>query len=371
MKIERELLLNALNSVKSAISPSPRLPVIEGILMISDGNYLELTGTNLAESCTCKIHHGSAEEIFSVVATSLLYKTVSLIEEELIEIQVIKDELILSSSYGKFNSPLMSSTDFPKMNTNGTPIIIKIEKGLEFIKEVNNASSFIAQEEFSHPAMKGVNIEFEESIVNICGTDARALYLNKEFTCDYKENKSFILTKESIKLVSTLKELLSDDNQLTLELYDNNVVFKTNDTRSSNVVQCSLLEYKFPAYKTVCNIYPDSHWITIDDLRIKTLLKSLILYSSAETNSVFMRNESDLIYFTSGDNGIGTSAKVDITASESKQDLGVTLNINNLVKILNLVKGNAIFYAIDKSKGIFIKDSNRPDLLYLIQPQIY
>jgi DNA polymerase III sliding clamp (beta) subunit (PCNA family) len=369
MKIERELLLNALNSVKSAISSSPRLPVIEGILMVSDGIYLELTGTNLAESCTCKIHHGSADEVFSVVATSLLYKTVSLIEEEFIEIKAIKDELILSSSYGKFNSPLMISTDFPKMNTSGTPIVIKIEKGLEFIKEVNNASAFVSDNEFT--GMYGVNVDFENNIVSICGTNAKYLYLNKEFTCDYNENKSFTLTKESIKLVSTLKELLSSDNELIIELYENNVVFKTNDTKSSNVVQCSLLEYKYPAYKPFCNVYPDSHWITIDDLRINTLLKSLILYSSAETNSVFVRNESELIYFTSGDNGIGTSAKIDITASESTQDLAVTLNINNLVKILNLVKGNAVFHAISKDKGIFIKDSTRPNLLYLIQPQIY
>ena len=248
INILQQDLLPHLQAVSRVSGVRATLPVLDNILLATDGSRLKLSATNLEIGV---IEYVPAEVIDpgeTTVPAKTLVEVVSGLKGHKIELESKQDVLNISS--GKFKATIngISSSEFP-MIPQGEGEEISFKKS-----EISSVGQilFAAAVGEGRPQLTGILTEVMGDSLNFVATDGFRL-AHRTIKLDVKKDlptggfKSLIPKKTFEEVLRIIGEEDSDEIKISTSSNQNQIVFKIGST----VVSSRLIEGNFPTWEKI------------------------------------------------------------------------------------------------------------------------
>ena len=342
------------------------LPILNNILIQIKNNTIKLITTNLEIGIECQIRGKIKQEGEFIVPCQLLADYVSLLPNQLIEIEVKNSKLFLKCNKQKIQINGISSIEFPTLPEfkNKIKYIFKI---IDFKKALEQVISTITFNEL-RPEISGALLDFNNFQLNyltITGTDS---YQIAEKKIPIQENlinipKQIII---SFKTCQELLRILPENNEI-IEIYPNinQIYFSFQNIKLIS----QIIEKKFPDYP---QIIPKKHK-TRAIFNANELIKGIkrqslfVLNNKKEINLKFSSLDQKIIIFSNNTTGESVS---EIEGEIKGENNEIFINYQYLLNGIQSLKSDKIILEIiDKKQPLILKSLNEEkNYFYLIFP---
>jgi len=242
--IPRQDLLDAVNKVKTVVSPKSALPILSHILMETGESSLKLTATDLKVSIECTVDC-TVEEAGSLTVSS---QRLSSILAELPESDLtlhLGDNNVIALECGKIHTKLfsMSAEEFPPVRAfeGIEPLVLP----QNLLKRLFQRTSFAICSDQARYNLTGLLVELNGGRLTAVATDGRrmSLYTESEGIPDGINIKVIIPGK----MIGELERLLGDEGEVSVYLDETQAAFSFDSIR----LVTALIEGNFPNYDMV------------------------------------------------------------------------------------------------------------------------
>jgi DNA polymerase-3 subunit beta len=172
MKIEcsKEKILDAIRKVEKVAVKHQTLPVLSCILLVAGKNVLTLRSTNLDVGVEIKIAVKTDVEGVVAVPAQVFSSCVSGIDDEKITIELIENNLIISSDNANFKVKTQPHDDFPiiPMVSEDTSFVLESKDIVKGLKSVLYASATSTMK----PELSSVYIHSDGAYIHFVATDS-------------------------------------------------------------------------------------------------------------------------------------------------------------------------------------------------------
>lgn len=241
---EKAYLAEAVGIVSKAAAIKSPIPVLEGILISTDGDSIILTANNLELGIECKIPADVIEEGSVVISDARVFsEIIRKLPNDYINIDVkenLNTTIKCQNSVYKIMS--LGSVEFPELpviNKENTVII-----NSPLLKSMIRQTSYAIAIKNDKPVLTGSLFEIEDNTLSIVSLDGFRLAVRKEFVGN-SVNAKFIVPG---KTLSELSKILKDeDTPVNIKVTDKYALFEINNTK----VISRLIDGEFFNYKSI------------------------------------------------------------------------------------------------------------------------
>ncbi|MDZ4861151.1 MAG: DNA polymerase III subunit beta [Candidatus Hydrogenedentes bacterium] len=244
IRIPRQDLLEAVNKVKTVVSPKSALPILSHILIEAEDNSLKLSATDLKVSIECTVDCTVTEPGSLTVSSQRLSSILTELPEGEISLDLAGNNVI-NLQCGKIKTKLfsMSADEFPPVRTfEGVEPLVMDQKVL---KKMFQKTSFAICSDQARYNLTGLLCELADGKFTAVATDGRrmSLYSEKEGIPKGVNIKVIIPGK----MITELERLLSDSGEVQVFLDESQAAFQFDSLR----LVTALIEGNFPNYDMV------------------------------------------------------------------------------------------------------------------------
>jgi DNA polymerase-3 subunit beta len=356
-------LEHALSIVDKAISPNNTLPVLNNILLKSEGKKLHFFATNLEIAISCSINADVRSEGGITVPAKLLTNYISLLNSEKVELSLTEGtSLSINSSFSSTKIKCISADEFP--------LIPKIEKSHELTLKIDdfyeaiNETVFAASLNTSRPVLSGVLFISGKDGVKMVATDSYRLAEKKIKTLKSGTDdvSCIVPAKTMIELGKIISK--STSKEVKINISNNQILFSFDGIELIS----RLIEGKFPDYEKI--IPKDSKTkfeVSVEDLSL--VLKRVGLFARENNNSVKLSATNDGKLIISSDETKVGEEKADVSIKIEGENNKISLNSQYLLDVLTYInKDKVVFSMTDKVSPAVIKPATGEDYVYIIMP---
>jgi len=239
MKIEKEVLLKAVQSLQNVISPKATLPILTNILIEAQKDKLRMVATDLKTRMTLTIPAEVKEEGSITVPSKKFGEIVRNLSGEELDISVSNKNVVsIKSGKCKFRITGLSVEEFPQLPKREEKEVINLDQ--KMLKEMLNLTVFAVSHNENRPILTGVLFRIKGKKLRIVATDGRRLALIKRKIDSDIEKEVIIPNKVVQELINNL-----DKGTIKLIFGENQVYFEFNNI----VLNSCLIEGQFPNYE--------------------------------------------------------------------------------------------------------------------------
>ncbi len=169
--VEREIFLSSVNKASKSVAQKTAIPVLEGLLIRTDGNKIIITGYNLETGITCEVEGNVSRQGVLVLSAQLLLNICRSANGSVIEIEESEKNGIVNVSSGTvfYKLTSMNSDDFPELpKPDAQPALSMVAKEL---KEIIDLTVFAVSQDEAKPANKGELFELTKESLTIVALD--------------------------------------------------------------------------------------------------------------------------------------------------------------------------------------------------------
>ena len=360
---EQKDLTYALNVVNKAISQNNTLPVLNNILLKTEGKKLFLSATNLELAISLSINADVRNEGAVTVPARLLVNYVSLLKNEKLEVN-LAEGLSLN-----IKAP-DSETKMKGINADEFPLIPKIENPKTITVSSEELNVAIARTVFAaslnpgKPVLSGVCFIVDKDEFKIVATDS---YRLAEQKIQLKEKADF--TIQSIVPARTIQELgkilaKEEDKKVEVEFSTSQILFKVDGIELTS----RLIEGTFPAYE---KIFPKTNKtkIEVGSADLMQTVKRVSLFARENNNNIKLAatNDGKLLINTDETKVGEEKAYLDITMTGENNK--IALNSQYLMDVLSFLDTEKVCIELnDKLSPAVIKPCKEEGYVYIIMP---
>lgn len=242
--IPRQDLLEAVNKVKTVVSPKSALPILSHILMETGESSVRLTATDLKVSIECSADCTVGEPGSLTISSQRLASILAELPESDISLG-LSENSVISLECGKIHTKLfsMSPDEFPPVRTFEDIDPIVMPQGM--LKDLFQKTSFAICSDQARYNLTGALVEITGGRLTIVATDGRRMSLCvKEEGIPENTNVKVIIPG---KMINELERLLSDEEEVQVFIDESQAGFAFNSIR----LVTTLIEGTFPNYEMV------------------------------------------------------------------------------------------------------------------------
>lgn len=360
---EQKDLSHALNIVNKAISPNNTLPVLNNILLKTEGKKLFLSATNLELAISLSIEADVRNEGAITVPARLITSYVSLLKDEKIEMQLTEGLTLNIKSK-------QSETKIKGINADEFPLIPKIESPKSVTVQTDALNTaitrtvFAASQNPAKPTLSGVCFNVNKEQVKVVATDS---YRLAEQKITLKNRADFEL--QSIVPARTIQELgkilaKEEKKEVLIEFSPSQILFKYDGVELTS----RLIEGKFPAYE---KIFPKTN-------KTKIEVKTEEFIQTVRRVSLFARENNDNIKLAVTNDGKMNVSTEETKVGEEKAEVNIeitgennkiALNAQYLLDALSYLDIEKVCIELnDNLSPAAIKPCKDEDYVYIIMP---
>jgi len=359
---EQSELQKALVTVSKAVTQKTTIPILKGILLNLEGNFLTLSASDLDISIEKKIEIKGLEDGTCVVPSRLFIDIIRKLPDEVVEFSLIElNQLLIKTSKTEFNITTFSGDEFPKItqheNENN---FFTMDKNV--FKDMVRKTSFAASLEDTKGLIVGILIEREKDSFNMIALDGFRMAVVREKISNEKEENIII----PAKLMDEMSRIITDEDP------KEDVKFYI-DTKKSLVsfdktkVVLRLLEGEFIKYK---DILPK-------DIKIKIKVSKRNLQEAIERAALFSREgRNNLIKFTISDTLLVITSKSEeghlreeTEIEKIGEDLEIGFNHKYILDVLKAVDDEDLIMEFNTPTSPMIIKREKDDYYeYLVLP---
>jgi DNA polymerase-3 subunit beta len=358
-RASKEHLLSGLQQVQNIISTRTPMPILQNVLIETDGKQLKLSTTDLDVSITCSVE----ADIQSAGATTLPAKRLFAIARELpaaeIEVEVdTKNHASIRAGGSFFKILGLPADDFPPLPKLENARSIKVDQGR--IKEMLRRTSYAMSVDEARYVLTGILISFKDGKITMVSTDGRRLALADDELDIPKSSEADIVIPG--KTVHELLRLFKDEGETTLNLSDTRIAVAVDGT----VLNSKLVDGAYPNYRQVIPSETKER-VTIDRESLVNALRRVSLLVSDKTGSVRLKLSKDKLAITANTPDVGEASE-SLAVKYRGRDLDIAFNPEFLMDPLKTLGSDEIHidFVDELSPGII--RTNAASFLYVIMP---
>lgn len=370
MKIEilKDNFKKALSACERITRKITTLPVLQNVLIKTEGNFLELTTTNLETTIRWWVLSKIEEKGKLAAPATFLSNLINLTVSEKIHLREENNNLVIESKEQKTQIQGQDTEDFPVIPSikRENPWQIpsnQLVQGLQQISDIPSSSQI-------RPEISGIYFNLKKKTLKIVGTDSfRLAEKTIKLTNENKKDGSFILPQ------STAKEIISvfsqEEGRINVYFDDNQVLFELFNEELSHPsihILSRVIEGEYPNY---AEIIPKKHTteIQVEKELLDLQIKQAGLFSGKvlEVKLSALKKEGKLKLFSQsaeiGKNESYFSCKIE------GEDIEVSFNYKFLLDGLNNIKSSEVLFELSGQDGPgVLKPVGDESYLYILMP---
>lgn len=324
--VERDVLINGLNTIGRAVSSKSVQPALQGVYMETKDNKLILRGSDIDISIETLIDAEISNPGKLLIDNKLLSEVIKKLPNNTVSIDNERQEgqVEITCQKSQFSIMTLNCDEYPNFPSTA-------KKNVSFninsttLKDLINSTIYAVAVDDTRPILKGLLVEVKSSILTLVGLDG---YRLAKKSLSVEIDKDFEVVVEARHL-GEISKLLSSGN-IKVDITDNHILFDINNTQ----IICRLLEGNFINYKTLIN---DNTKFSIDLIGsdFYQALERATLISKGTNNQAFLtidyRRETLII---SSKSNMGNSVEeIPISINRCSEDFEIAFNVRYLIDV--------------------------------------
>jgi DNA polymerase-3 subunit beta len=353
--VTQEKLTRALSAVSRVASSKTQLPILNNILLRTDGSRLLVAATNLEIAVTQYINGKVLKPGSITVPARLMSEFISSLPKDQVELKVVGNNLhIISGTYKSIINGFVAD-EFPELPTINESSSIQYSIKVEDFKQAITQTIITASNDSTRPVLTGVYWHSHEGQLYLAATDGYRL--SERRLVETKSDISVIIPTQTLQEV--MRNITDESDEINILFDETQVRFRINDTE----IISRLIDGKFPDYR---QLLPKSSETTViinksDFVRISKIAGlfaresggSVILTADKDGNKLLIHSIASQL----GENTSEASAKV-------TSDGQITLNSRYLSEALSVVEGDEIEFSFSGKIAPCMLKSTKSDTDY-------
>ena len=241
----QENLSRGLGVVGRAVATRSPLPIMQNVLIQTDGSRLKLAATDAEIAITTWIG-GQIEGEGGITAPArLLTSFVNSLPAERIDLEIGESATGLALRCARVDANLngIAADDFPPIPTTDEGVVGKI--AASDLEKAITLVAFAAATEDSRPVLTGIKVEIEGDEATFAAADGFRLAVYKGKLAEpLAEDLGFIIPARALREISRLLAGRDEDVEFTVSASKNSALFRLSDTE----IVTQLLQGAFPNY---------------------------------------------------------------------------------------------------------------------------
>lgn len=244
IKVFKDNLVSAIQTVQNVVSSKATLPILSNILIETHGNNLRLNATDLDIGISCELDVDITEEGGITVPAKRFSDIVKELPSGDVTIHVKKNNQVdIIGENCRFKLNGLPKEEFPKFPEFRDKEMIQIKQSV--LRDMLRLTSFAVSHEESRYVLNGVLLEISDDNICIVATDGRRLAkIDKKLENNVKKDLSVIIP---IKAVQEIVRNLKDEGDVKFVIGVNQVLFDIDGV----LIATRIIEGDFPNYNQV------------------------------------------------------------------------------------------------------------------------
>ena len=360
-------LSNAVSTVIKATSTKTTNPILEGIKLKADDDFLTLSATDGELAIEKKIPADVKLAGEVVVPGKLFSEFVRKLSSE--QIQLVLDEknqLKIKYTDSELFIQCQSANEFPEIKQIENAQFFEIKQ--EDLKEIIESTIFSVATDDTRPVLKGCLFEQDKEVLTSVALDGFRLAIAKKQIKQCSSEASIIVPAKSLNEIAKLLD--GGDEIIRVLIERNYLMIIVNGTKI--VTRCLGSKEDFINYKQIIPTNFASTVIIQKSQLLNALERASILSHVGGDNSVkFVINGNIMQVVAKSEAGTVTE---NITISLNGDDLTIAFNINFFMDCLRNISTDFVTLKMNgQVNPCFIVPTDKSEVVYLVSPirQVY
>lgn len=358
IKIEKQKLLNGLNTSIKAISNKSTLEILSGFLLIAKNNELKIIGNDLNLGIETTIKDVTIFKEGSVVIKAKLFiDMIKKLPDYPVSLIYKENQLIIKCQEIEFDIMGNNPEEYPELPD------IKKENEYTFnsdlMKTMIKQTIFATSTDEARPILNGVLFEIEDNILKLVAVDGYRL-AHKTAKVNKTINNRAVIPSKTLK---ELIKILEDNDTFRIYFSDKHIVFNINNVK----IISRLLEGDFIDYK---GILPDEFisQMEVDTQKLKSSIeRGLLLAMKNNKSSIKFEIENNKLFIESNAETGKLSETLNVKYKGEKLIIG--FNPNYLLDVLKIIDSEKIIMKFNnKISPTILKGKKDDNYKYMILP---
>lgn len=358
LTVTQENLSRATQNVSRVASNKNQLPILNNILLRTDGNRLLIAATNLEIASTQYIGAKVIKPGSITIPAKLLSEFISNLPNKPIELKVVDNNLhIKCDSYKSIINGYIAD-EFPELPTINEKSSIKYLINIDDFKQAINQTIITTSNDATRPILTGVYFNSFEGQLYLAATDGYRL--SERRLVETKSNISAIVPSQTLQEV--LHNITTNSNEIEILFDETQVRFRIDESE----IISNLIDGNFPDYR---QLIPKKNQtaISLDKNNFTQTTKVASLFARSSGGSITLTTNKDKntlsIHSIASELGENTS-EIEAKISEDGQ---ITLNSRYLNEALSVIDGDEIEFSFNtKISPCLLKSTNKNTNYYHI-----
>lgn len=321
-------LSDAVLKVSKAISNKSVNPILEGIKISTEGDYLNITATDLELTIENKIKADVKIEGEIVVPGKFFGEYIKKLNNEKIELTTDEQNNVsirYADSFGKIQC--YDSTEYPE--TKQLDFEDSFEITQKNLKELILKSVYAVSVDETRPILKGVKMEVTDGKVSAVALDGFRLALVTTEISNAGKEINFIVPAKSLKEISNL--LNDSDENVKINIQKNFMMVEIENTK----ICTRLLDGEFINYR---QIIPTTFTTTVivNKEQLENSIDKAMLFSRVDKNNLVKLEVNEKIMIVSSHSEIGEN-KDNLSISLNGKELSIAFNARYFSEALRVI----------------------------------
>ncbi len=360
LTLDKDLLIEGINTVSKAVSTRTTLPVLECILLTAQDDTLTLTASDLEISIkSAPISADVSENGSTAIEAKLFSEIIRRLNGDKVTISVNDKEAIIKCGFSEFTVMVQPAEDFPD--------IPEVEKEYSYklkqsdLRDMINATIFSVALDESKPFLTGELMEFKKDRTNVVSVDGFRISYRSINADNEKETKVII----PAKTMREISRILSGNEEDETEIFvtEKHVLFSIN----GNTVVTRTIEGDYIKYEQTFT----------DEYKTKILIDRSEIISSLERASLISRDARKMpVKLEIGGGKVIITSQTEIGKAYEEidsvtegEELKIAFNPRYLIDALKAIEDEKVAIQFNSPLGPCIIKPQDGDLYkYLILP---
>ena len=350
---QKEDLLYAVQIIGKAISAKNTMPILNGILIIAEENFITLRATDLDIAIQCNAPADVAETGELVIADGKRFIDV---------VRQLPDNNI-NINYGSssINMRGFAAEQFPQLPDLAGDMQASV-KGELFSRMVKQTAIASANDEIQ-PILTGIMLDINGEQLNLVATDFHRLTLCQGVWQTQSQQQTQVIVPA--KTMLDVANLADAEEQVEISISHNNACFKMGAT----IFVSRLISGQFPDYRPIVPKEESfKHQVYVSKQLLGSALRRASLLSKDANNTVRLKFEEGQIVMTANTTDIGNIREV-IPADFQGEELMVGYNLKYLLDFLKVSSSENIYMKLsgNLTPGVMLEEDNA-SFTYIVLP---
>ena len=363
LAINKDQLLNGLQSVQNVVSTRTTLPILSNVLLRAEGDRLELTATDLDVTISATVEASVKEPGATTLPVKKLFGIVRELTNSEIELSV-NDKNVTSLRCGPsfFKIRGLGPEEFPP------PPNFKDDKKVtlpqEKVRSMLRKTSYAISTDESRYVLNGIFINLSDHKLTMVATDGRRLAMaDEEVDISESSEGQFIVPS---KAVNELNRLLTDKGEVEIRYTENQAAFGLHDEQGQRVaLTTKLIEGNYPNYRQVIPGETKER-IPLSREEFMHALRRVEIMTSDKQNSVKFALSKNCLAITANSPDVG-EAQETMAINYKGKEMAIAFNPGYLIDPLNNLSNDEVFLELIDELSPGVLKINGP-FLYVVMP---